>query len=162
MGEPLVLDEYLSEETYLGYLRSVQRYYGDKRFIYLPHNREQGADVGRVQTTLGCEVRRFGLPIEVALSRADRHPDNIASFISSALPNCRIMFGPTLQLTAVYLKPEHLVRHHAYVETIYQYFRQEADASFKVLELAPGPPSAAEPGEDAKPTEQTTKAARSR
>ena len=139
LGEPLVLDGYVSEETYLGHLRSVQRYYGDKRIVYLPHNREQNADVGRVQTTLGCEVRRFGLPIEVALNRADRHPDHVASFISSALPNCHIMFGRTLQLTAIYLKPEHLVRHHAYVEAIYRYFRREADASFGVLELAPEP-----------------------
>lgn len=163
LGEPLVMDGYLSEETYLGYLGSVRRYYGDN-IVYLPHNREQAADVGRVQTTLGCEVRRFGLPIEVALSRADRHPDHVVSFISSALPNCHIMFGQTLQLTAFYLKPEHLVRHHVYVEAIYQYFRREADASFEVLELehAPGPLGAAEPGENVKPTEQSTKAAQSR
>lgn len=135
LGEPLALDGYLAEETYLRYLKSAQRYYRDKRFVYLPHSREQGADVERIKTTLGCEVRRFGLPIELALSRADRHPSDVASFISSALPNCRIMFGSTLQLTSVYLEPKHLWRHHVYVESVYRHFRKEADASFKVLEL---------------------------
>ena len=110
LGEPLVLDGYLSEETYLRHLKSVQRYYRGKRFVYLPHSREQGADVERVRTTLGCEVKRFGMPIELALSRADRHPVVVASFISSALPNCRIMFGLTLQLISVYLEPEYLLR----------------------------------------------------
>lgn len=138
LGGPLTLDGYVTEETYVRHLRGVRRYYGEKHLVYLPHSREQKADVERVKTALGCEVRRSGLPVELVLSRAPSHPENVVSFISSALHNLHVMFGPKLQLTSVYLRPELFLRPHLRdeAESIYRYYRKQTDTNFRLLTLA--------------------------
>lgn len=137
LGGPLTLDGYVTDETYLRYLSSARRYYGEKRFVYLPHSREQDADVERVRAALGCEVRHSGLPVELALSRAQGHPEHVVSFISSALHNLHVMFGPKLQLASVYLEPELFL--HPYLrdeaESIYRYYRGQTDTNFELLTL---------------------------
>ena len=133
LGGPLVLDGYLSETVYVRYLAQLKYFYRDKQLVYLPHSREQQADVERIQTLLDCEVRRYGLPVELALSRANPRPEEVVSFITSALTNCHTMFGSTLKLTSVYLEPQHLLRHAATVGEIYRQFYREADENFRVL-----------------------------
>ena len=140
LGGPLVLDGYISETVYARYLERMKYFYRDKKLVYLPHSREQQTDVERIQTLLDCEVRRYGLPVELALSRANPRPEELVSFITSALTNCHTMFGATLKLTSVYLEPQHLLKHAATVGEIYRQFYREADAGFRVLtreQLAP-------------------------
>lgn len=136
LGEPLVLDGYLSESTYLHYLKQVHLGYRDRHFVYLPHSRERSADVERIRALLGCEVRSYGLPIELPLSRADPRPDEVVSFVCAALTNLHIMFGAALRVTAVYLESEHVLVRHAYIADIYKQFALEADDHFKVVRLA--------------------------
>lgn len=133
LGEPLVLNGYFGEVVYLDYLERLRRFYAGKRFVYLPHSREQEADVQRIGERLGCEVRRYGVPVELALSRADPRPFEVASLICTALTNLHVMFGPTLQLTSVYVAPEHLQIGHDYFADIYRQFYREADSSFRVV-----------------------------
>lgn len=135
LGGPLVLDGYVKETVYLRYLQAVRRFYRSKRFVYLPHSREQQADVERIKALLDCEVRRPGLPVELALSSANPRPSEIVSFITAALTNCHVMFGPTLQITSVYISAEHLFGHQAFVQEIYEQLRREVDDHFKVVTL---------------------------
>ncbi len=135
LGGPLSLDGYVGEATYLQYLKAVHRFYQVKRFIYVPHSREQEADVEQIRVSLGCEVRRPGLPVELALSRVNQRPSEIVSFITAALTNCHVMFGATLQITAVHIAFEHLLKHHVFVREIYRQFYREADDHFRVLTL---------------------------
>ncbi len=133
LGEPLSLDGYVTKETYLETLVLAQRFYRHARFVYLPHSREQQSDVDELQAALGCEVRRYGLPIEVVLSVATSRPREIASFITSAIPNCAIMFGKTLKLTSVYLEPSQLLNHHAFTEGVYNHFRNDVGPNVRIL-----------------------------
>ena len=136
LGEPLSLDGYVSQATYLEALALAQRFYRAYRFVYLPHSREQRGEVDELQAALGCEVRRYGLPVEVVLSGAEARPREVASFITSAIPNCAIMFGETLQLTSVYLEPRQLLKHHAFTEGIYEHFRHDVGPNVRVLTRA--------------------------
>lgn len=135
LGEPLVINGYFGEAVYLDYLERIRRFYADKHFVYLPHSREQEADVQRISERLGCEVRRYGLPVELALSRADPRPSEVASLICTALTNIHVMFGPAVQITSVYVEPEHLQMGHAYFADIYGQFRREEDSAFRVLSV---------------------------
>lgn len=135
LGGPLATSGYLTEATYLRYLEQIRHYYRHKTFVYLPHSREPEESVAAIGRALGCEVRRYGLPVELALAQANPRPHEVATLISSALTNCHIMFGRTLQLTAFFVEPGHLTGWHALVASIYEHFRKEADAGFRVLEL---------------------------
>ena len=136
LGSPLELDGYVSRATYLHYLEHIHRSYPDRRFIYLPHSRERQRDVHEIGALLGCEVRRYGLPVEVALSRANPRPGELVSFITSALTSCHVMFGDSLRLTSVYLAPESVLKHRDAVRDIYRQFYGEADTNFRVVTLA--------------------------
>lgn len=137
LGGPLVLDGYLSEEMCLCYLKEVRDFYRDRYFVYIPHSREPKATVELIRKLLDCEIRQFGLPVEFVLRDADPRPVELASFITSALTNCHILFGQTLQLTSFYLEPKDLLAHHGIVHHIYKQFQQEADPNFKVVDLPP-------------------------
>ena len=149
LGGPLVVDHYVSEAVYFRYLEAVRAFYGDKTFVYVPHSREQRADLEKIETLLGCEVRPYGLPVELVLSRANPRPSEIVSFITTALTSCHLMFGETLQITAVQLDPEHFPKYHAFVRDIYRQFRREADEHFRVLTLEQLQPSGSQPSHPA-------------
>lgn len=135
LGGSLVVDSYVSEAVYLDYLQRVRRFYEGRKFVYLPHGREQDADVAKIATLLGCEVRRNALPVELELARAHTRPSEIASFISTALTSCHAMFGATLQVTAAYMDPAYFPKYHDFVSDIYRQFRLEADDHFRVVEV---------------------------
>lgn len=136
LGSPLELDGYVSRATYLHYLEQIHRSYPGRRFIYLPHSREQQSDVRELEALLGCEVRRYSLPVEVVLGRANPRPGELVSFITSALTSCHVMFGGNLRLTSVYLAPALVLKHRDAVRNIYRQFYGEADANFRVVTLA--------------------------
>ncbi len=133
LGEPLSRDRYVTRAVYLDYLALAKDFYRDYRFVYLPHSREERTDVDDLQRILGCEVRRYGLPVEVALSRAAARPREIVSFITAAISTCAAMFGETLPLTSLYLEPRHLLKHHTFVESVYAYFRTSMGPNVRVM-----------------------------
>lgn len=135
LGGPLVIDSYVSEAVYMDYIQRVRSFYEGRNFIYLPHSREQDADVEKIAMMLGCEVRRNALPVELEIARARPRPSEIASFITTALTSSHAMFGSTLQVTAVYMDPAHFPKYHDFVSDIYKQFRAEADDHFRVVEL---------------------------
>lgn len=135
LGGSLIVDEYVSEEVYLDYLQRAHRFYAGQKFVYLPHGREQAADVEKIANLLGCEVRRNTLPVELEIARARPRPREIASFITTALTSSHAMFGDTLQVTAVFMDPAHFPKYHTFVSDIYAQFRQESDSHFRVIEV---------------------------
>lgn len=136
LGQPLVADAYLTQETYTEYLAAAKAAYPEGQFVYVPHSREPEADVAELRRALGCEVRRYGLPIEHVLSTVSVRPRELVSLFTSALPNCAAMFGELLPLTAVYLEPQHLRHSRAFVESVYDYLRNDLSADVRVLTLA--------------------------
>ena len=136
LGQPLTLDGFMAKNTYLDYLASAKAFYAGRRFVYLPHGREQKEDVDEIKRALDCDVRRYGLPIEVVLGAATERPKEVTSFFTSAIQNCSLMFGDTLQLTSVYLEPRDLLRFHAFVEGVYEHFRSGIGVNLRLLTVA--------------------------
>ncbi len=136
LGQPLTFDGYVTNETYFAYLKQVKHFYGDQPLVYLPHSREREEDVRELEQALGFEVRHYGLPVEIVLSAAAERPQEIVSFITSAIQNCVTMFGDTLQFASVYLEPQHLLRYHDFVEDVYEHFRSGVGGRVRILTLA--------------------------
>jgi hypothetical protein len=128
-------DEGFTDELYIEHLQHVRDYFGEENFVYIPHKCEPQARVDRLVQTLGLRVKRFDVPIEYQLSIRGTMPKVLASFFSSALENCRVMFGSHLNIMAFYLSPELFPLKPEFVENVYGYYEGKANEYFKVVRL---------------------------
>jgi hypothetical protein len=128
-------DEGFTDELYLEQLERVKEYFKNDHLIYLPHKGEPAYRVDRVQKELGLEIRRFDVPIEYQLCVRGTVPKILASFFSSALENCRIIFGSHLHIKAVYLNPELFPLRSDFVRNVYEYFQSKASPKFEIVRL---------------------------
>lgn len=135
LGQPLIEDGYVKESTYLHYLQRAIRYFGGKPVVYIPHKRESTRTVALIERELGLATVHFGGPIEVVLALGGELPDMLASFFCSALENCSILFGNSLEVVAFHLPPHVLICGPEPVEGIYEYFRRRQTETFQVLEV---------------------------
>lgn len=135
LGQPLIEDGYLEEITYLEYLRKVVRYYGDNQVVYIPHKRESNRSLILIDQELGLAIQRFSRPIEVELAIGGELPKELASFFCSALENCSILFGNSLQIKAFYIPSNVQLFQDSPSEGIYNYFRHRQTESFRVMEI---------------------------
>ena len=127
--------EGLSEEHHRGYLRRVRAHFAADALAYAPHPREKEDRVAYVRDVLGIPVRRFDVPIEYQLATSGVRPKVLASFCSSALDNCRIIFGDTLPINAMRIEPAHCVDNPALIRQIYEYYESRQTPSFTVVPL---------------------------
>jgi len=127
--------EGIAEEEYLARLRCVATHYGVDRFVYVPHKGEHRDRVRHIREELGLAVRTFDVPIEYQLAMRGPLPGVLASFYSSALENCRLIFGADLTIEAVYLDPQLLTRGVEFVRRVYEYYGSKSTPQFRVLNL---------------------------
>ena len=133
LGQPLVQDGYLTNETYLRYLAAIGRRHAGRRLIYIAHPRESSEALDLVQTRIGFEVRRLSRPVELELLLAESRPRTVASFFCSALDNCRLLFGELLEIEAWGLDQKDLLCAHENVAAVYEHFRTVAGTSMILL-----------------------------
>lgn len=134
LGQPLAEDGWMTKENYYRYVAAIKEYFADQNLIYVPHKREADESVRYVQASLSIPVMRFKTPIEHALLNAPHRPKAVASLNSSALDNCRSIFGNTLHIYAFYVSPEHLLNRREFIQDIYDYFRSRRDGIVKVID----------------------------
>ena len=134
LGQTL-MDEGLSREDYLEYLKKVLVYFAGEKLVYVAHKGEPADKVAYIENELGVPVRRFGVPIEYQLTFRRSKPKLLASFCSSALENCRVIFGTELQIRAFYIDPVRCKTHPSLIRGIYDYYRSKAGPGFEVVEL---------------------------
>ncbi|MEH6822372.1 MAG: hypothetical protein V7629_00480 [Motiliproteus sp.] len=140
LGSPLVEADILSDEECFSQLKAVDdAVAGAKEILYIAHRRESPERVQRLCASLGWESQLFDYPIEYQLAIVGPKPAVLASFVSSALPNCRLIFGETLQICAYRLSPEYFSKQSSEVgsriDAVYKEYEQLADESFKVVTL---------------------------
>lgn len=135
LGQPLIEDGYLREASYFDYLDRACRYFGGMPLVYIPHKRESAKTVEGVKQKIGLPVTRFDDPIEVALAFGKTRPKVLASFFCSALENCSILFGNTMEALAFYLPKDIQLFDDSPSEDIYDYFRRRETDCFHVVDI---------------------------
>lgn len=100
LGSPLSEVGIVSEDKYLESMRRVKKYYEGKDIIYVSHRRESPEKLARLKSEYGFEVSCFDYPVEYQLAFVGPRPVELASFISSALDNCRLIFEDKMKIVA--------------------------------------------------------------
>jgi hypothetical protein len=127
--------EGISEDAYLDELRRVGAHFAGDTLVYAPHKGEKPDRVERIRQELGWEIRRYDAPIEYQLAMRGPLPRILASFYSSALENCRLIFGSRLMIESVYLDPGLVPRAAAFVRSVYDYYESKTSEHFRVVRL---------------------------
>ena len=126
-------EEGLSVERYLDYFRQVLSYFDGEKLVYVRHKRECSDQIGYIRDALGVKVINFGVPIEFQLTLRQSKPKLLASFCSSALENCRIIFGDKLMIKSFYIDPEEFLFNADLIREIYEYYDRKGTPTFQVI-----------------------------
>lgn len=105
LGSPLgkgIIDQ----DLYIKALNTVKAYFRDEMITYIAHRREKPGMLERIRNDVGFEVERFPYPIEFQLISDNERPKILASFFSSALDTCQLIFGDKLDIYAFKLNLE--------------------------------------------------------
>jgi len=86
-----------TSDKYDALLARVKSQYEGRTLAYLPHRGESPEKLERLER-LGFEVRRHGLPIEVAIAELGHHPQVFAGLASSALDNLALLLAPKIRI----------------------------------------------------------------
>lgn len=139
LGGPLVEAGVLSEEQYLWHLFEAQSRLGKQQVRYVRHRREDPNRARRICQKLGWESTLFDLPIEYQLALNGPRPAMLTSFYSSALENCRLIFGDMLQIISFRLSFTQMscmgTPKGDGVEMVYTHYEKNQNSSFQVIRL---------------------------
>lgn len=135
LGSPLVEAGILQPDEFEWHLGKVRQFFGQRSIFYVPHRRESRQNIDRA-ARLGFGIKRFDLPIEYQLARIGPVPAYLASFISTALENCRIIFGDHMRILSFRLNPHHAAGLHLHPRfaAIYESYEQKSGDSFRVID----------------------------
>jgi hypothetical protein len=128
------IEEGFTDEHYVAHLRQVKKYFEDEDFVYVPHKCEPQDRVERLRQELNLNIRRFDVPIEYQLSVRGVVPKALASFFSSALENCRVIFGSEIAIKAFYVDPRFFPLNPGFVRDVYGYYQTKSSSHFEVVE----------------------------
>ncbi len=106
IGSPISESGIISQCEYLNHLKKVRNFYKSSEFIYISHRRESEGNLEKISREIDSRVERFDYPIEYQLSVMETRPLIMASFISSALDSCSLIFGDTMKIIAFKLNLE--------------------------------------------------------
>lgn len=125
LGQPFIELQLLSFQTYLDVLKSTHHYYRHKypdlNIYYLPHPREELINTNRLANQSELTLLESQGPVEWTLAKGDTRPHRIASFYSSAIENCRLLFGNLLPVDAIQPSPELWKKNEPAITHAYQY-----------------------------------------
>ncbi|MFN5432079.1 MAG: polysialyltransferase family glycosyltransferase [Cyclobacteriaceae bacterium] len=138
LGQPLSEIEpiIVTEGDYFLYLNAVVSFFKDKRIVYVPHRDEDKDKVTRIRFELDLLVEELEVPFEWFMINKEKRPKAIAGFITSALPNCKELFGADLSIYSFRIEGESIINDamRMLVSDTYSYFEKIADAQFKVID----------------------------
>lgn len=100
LGGPISECGIISQQSYFAHLKRVKAYFADKNVIYIAHRRESPEKLTEIENRFGLKVVLFDYPIEYQLAYVGPRPKVLASFISSALDSCRIIFDDQLKIVS--------------------------------------------------------------
>ncbi len=136
LGQPLseIHPAIVAEETYFEYLKRIKLSFNQYALVYIPHRDELDSKVKKIETDLEIKVKRINLPIELYLLSEVKRPSVLAGFITSALPNCKEIFGDELEIVAIRIDRDKIISRTmvALVDGTYAYFEKIVDSRFKI------------------------------
>lgn len=135
LGEPLVEDGYIELSRYYFYLTMIIDYFGLDGLYYIPHPRESDNSVASIAESLGINIKRFNMPVEIQLITGADRPSTLCSFMSSALDNCRLIFDDSLNIKAFLISKEDLRDGYEFVAEIYEYLAKQSGNNFEVVKI---------------------------
>ena len=133
IGSPIAETGILAQYEYLDHLKRVKSYYKGKELVYITHRREKPENLSAIYEKLGLNVVQFDYPIEYQLAVIGPRPLIIASFISSALDSCGLIFGDTMQIVSFKLDLSNSPDRER-IELIYQTYKSNKNGNIKVEE----------------------------
>jgi hypothetical protein len=139
LGQPLseIHPEILTEESYFNYLAGIKHYFSGNELIYIPHRDELEEKLLRIESQADIPVKRIDLPVELFLLNQVQKPSVIAGFITSALPNCKEIFGSEVEIVSIRLDSNKIISKSmlAAVESTYTYFEKISDQKFNIISI---------------------------
>lgn len=133
LGQPLVEDGYVSNDTYLNYIEKFVTEYGHDDIVYVAHPRESSKSLNSYLKSKGITKCSFDYPVEIQMMMSGVFPRAVVSFFSSAIDNCRLIFGGTLDVLSIYINENDLLPGHEHVEDIYRYLKEKQNENFSVI-----------------------------
>jgi hypothetical protein len=140
LGQSFVEDNFMRERTYLEHLRKAGACFERDRVVYVPHPRESERTVASIAGSLGFEIRRFGVPIEVAIVAKGYLPRVLASFFCSALESCSNILGENVKIACFRIAADQMLNGREEAMAIYEYFSNKASRNFVIIPLQIGDP----------------------
>lgn len=139
LGQPLseINPKIIKEEKYLYYVERILARLKPLKVIYIPHRDEDKSKISRMINKLGIEVLEIQVPFEWFLIHSVERPSKVAGLVTSALPNCKSLFGGEIEIISFKMNDKDYIRSgltKSIIDT-YKYFESISDDNFHVIEL---------------------------
>ena len=134
LGSPLNEAGIMPQTEYLECLQKVKHYFGDQKLIYVAHRREKKENLDEIRRLLNIHTVLFDFPIEYQIAVIGPRPKILASFVSSALDNCRLIMDDKLMIISFKFNLENCLKREN-VESLYNYYTTKISDHFKVITL---------------------------
>jgi len=118
LGSPLSETGIIGQRRYFDYLIKIKKYYCDNKIIYVAHRRESKEKLKKIENELALDVVQYNYPIEYQLAMIGPRPKVLASFFSSALDSCSLIFEDKLKIVSFKIDLEGSSRRDE-IESIY-------------------------------------------
>lgn len=88
----------INEFDYFDYLKGLISHYPDKKVFYIPHKREKGCFLQKIQNNLNLEIRTTKFNLELDFLLNNEIPMNLVGSISTALLTMKFMYKNTIDV----------------------------------------------------------------
>ncbi len=134
LGSPLYEGDVMTKDQYLTHVKRVVDYFKGQSFLYVAHRREDKDKLEQIKNALNIEVCFFDYPIEYQLAMVGPRPAILASFVSSALDNLRLIMGDQLKIISFSLT-KGTYKYQDRVDSIYAYYEANLSDYFLLVSL---------------------------
>lgn len=134
LGSPLSETGIIEQQVYIEILRKVKEYFSGRNLLYVVHRRENKSKLEEISNKLGLELVLFEYPIEYQLAIIGPRPSILASFFSSALDSCGLIFGEKLKIISFEFNLESSPR-KSEIEAIYNSYKSNKEIDIHVEPL---------------------------
>jgi len=132
VGSPISEIGILSQSDYLKHLKRVKQFYVDYKLVYIAHRRENPLYLEEITRELGIDVVHFEYPIEYQMLAVGPRPRILASFISSALDSCSLIFEDEIEIISFKIELQDCIDKEE-IENIYDAYMKNKSPNFSVI-----------------------------
>jgi len=137
LGSSYVEAGILTEDEYLSQLDMVKDYFLDTTVVYVSHRREKPGDVKKIGEKFKWETVSYDYPIEYQIALYGPYPQKVASFISTGLENCQLIFGQELPIVSFRFSNNFFsikdTERGKSILNLFEYYQSVSDDDFKVV-----------------------------